>query len=553
MAESSTYTTDFREELEFEQQRWLRKRFLWYCAVVAGFGILGVLMQVGMLIVLRYIPIAGVNIESLWVQLIGNAIAAGVYIWAFLKVRRSTPPRRTIVALVGSLILVAGVISILQTPITIELAGEQKILDQVTESNRRARELKRAREIEAEQARVAEPQAQELAEGSVEASATMTTPSAPETGAAPDTNAPAEPSITRGLLPEPGKLRRSGIVAAAMVGAGGLASILVTHVFACLFLPLTPRESLRPVWPLLLLNGAMVLFYAPLVLITFGVVLASPVVALPGAAICWWRQSRFRSSFTTKLVKKRYGEMKQELTSARQIHESLFPRPIADGPVRFHYRYAPMRQIGGDYLYARSEAGALTLVIIDVTGHGIGAALTVNRLHGEISREFGEDPDVGPGDLLNGINAYLHHTLADHSVYATALCIRVDPGSNTLRYASAGHPPAFVRTVDGRIEQLDSTTLVLGACRGDDFVPAEQSVRFGPGDALIAYTDGAQEARNSQGRMFGVTGLRNAVASTGSHGHTPGSWCEALLRLVDAHRYGPIQDDTLVVEVTRPL
>jgi len=553
MGSSSTYTTDFREELEFEQQRWLRRRFLWYAAVIGGFGILGIVAQIAALVITEFLTISSLNVESLWVQLVVNAIAVGVYLWAFLEVRRTTPPRARIVTLVGRVILISGVLSILQTPITIELAGEQKIIEQVTESSRRARELKQAREQEAAQAKAAAQESAVVPDGSDAEPRIVDGPAEPQAADAADAADKAERPRALGLFPEQGKHRRSAVVAAAMVGAGGLASILITHLFACLFLPLTPRESMRPVWPLLILNSVMVLLYAPLVLITFGFVLASPIVVVPGAVICWWRQSRFRSSFTTKLVKKRYGEMKQELTSARQIHESLFPRPIVDGPVRFHYRYAPMRQIGGDYLYARSHSGVLTLVIIDVTGHGIGAALTVNRLHGEISREFGEDPDVGPGELLNGINAYLHHTLADHSVYATALCIRIEADRNQLRYASAGHPPAFVRTVDGRIEQLDSTTLVLGACRGDDFVPAEQTVRFGPGDALIAYTDGAQEARNSKGRMFGVSGLRNAVVSTGGNGHAPGSWCEALLRLVDEHRYGPIQDDTLVVEVTRPL
>src|SRR5690606_31991441 len=144
---------------------------------------------------------------------------------------------------------------------------------------------------------------------------------------------------------------------------------------------------------------------------------------------------------------------------------------------------------------------------------GIGAALTVNRLHGEIERQLGERADAQPGDLLTGLNDYLHHTLASHSVYATALFLRIDPNTGRLSWASAGHPPAFLRTLEGRIERLDSTTLVLGACRGSDFVPNEQSCRFLPGDMLIAYTDGAIEARNSAGRMLSVDGLQRAIAS----------------------------------------
>src|SRR5690606_28540475 len=93
----------------------------------------------------------------------------------------------------------------------------------------------------------------------------------------------------------------------------------------------------------------------------------------------------------------RYGEFRRELTDARRIHESLFPKPKCEGDVHFLYLYEPMRQIGGDYLFvscAPTDDGRremLSFVVIDVTGHGIPAALTVNRLHGELSRLFAED------------------------------------------------------------------------------------------------------------------------------------------------------------------
>jgi serine phosphatase RsbU (regulator of sigma subunit) len=286
-------------------------------------------------------------------------------------------------------------------------------------------------------------------------------------------------------------------------------------------------------------------------------ILASPLTALPGAAICWWRQSRFRDKFHFQMLKGRYGEIKQELGYARKIHESLFPAPVGTGSVRMDYRYEPMRQIGGDYLYARLSPVAgraepiMHLALIDVTGHGIGAALTVNRLHGELDRQFGERPDASPGDVLTGLNSYLHHSLSLHSVYATALLVRIDPNAGTLTWASAGHPPAFVRTVDGKIEQLDSTTLVLGACKGDDFDHGEMSMRFLPGDAMISYTDGAIECRDADGKMMGVAGMRRVVASAVPDAE--GGWASSVLRAVDQFRAGPLADDTLVVEVWRPL
>lgn len=348
---------------------------------------------------------------------------------------------------------------------------------------------------------------------------------------------------------------------------GTLGSVFLTHLIACLFLPLTPGESFRPLVPLMALSAGVSAVYWPgLGLFVLGLALTA-LVGVPGAAVCYWRQSRFQDKFHFKALRRRYGEMKQELTDARRIHEALFAKPLLEGAVRMDYRYEPMRQIGGDYLYARfspsvhGAAPALNVVLLDVTGHGIPAALTVNRLHGELERLFAEHPMATPGFILQCLNRYVHLTLASHSVYVTALCIRVDPNPRdgadgrrwrgSLEWASGGHPPAFVRSVDGRINSLDSTAFVLGACHGDDFQHGELASDFGPGDRLIMYTDGAIEARNREGRMLRIEGFQRVVASL--HPKEGQSVAAEVLAAVERFRFGPPADDTLVVEISRPL
>jgi serine phosphatase RsbU (regulator of sigma subunit) len=341
------------------------------------------------------------------------------------------------------------------------------------------------------------------------------------------------------------------------IGVAWLGGILATHVFACLFLPLTPVEAIKPLVPLLLVFAGFAAFAGDDGVPERIVAIAgAPLIGAPGCLICWWRNSRFRDRFFMRQLRGRYAELRHELMSARQIHESLFPRPCADGPVRFDYIYEPMRQIGGDYLYACFTPGpaggrVLNVALLDVTGHGIPAALTVNRLHGELERIFAERPDTGPGELLTLLNRYVHLTLATHSVYVTALCLRVDPARDVLEYASGGHPPAYLRAVDGTIERLDSTALVLGACAGPDFHADARRVRFGAGDALVAYTDGATEARDAAGRYLGIEGIQRVLAASPPPGGT--GWPERVARAVDAHRHGPIADDTLVIEIRRPL
>lgn len=326
---------------------------------------------------------------------------------------------------------------------------------------------------------------------------------------------------------------------------------LFIHALASLALPWRPAQAFRAyaffsgaVTPFLLLaaNDSPKFKVIGLTLIW--------AIGVPGMLICALRQSRFVRSFRLRAFDEHVAESRQELEQARAIHDALFPEPITDGPARVAFAYEPMRSIGGDFLYARRHDGGVSIVLVDVTGHGIPAALTVNRLHGELDRLFGERPDASPGLVLHHLNSYLHYALAKHSVYATAFCARLSAalpdGRAALRWASGGHPPAFVRSPSGELRRLDSTALVLGAAPPDAFEHGEQTDALAPGERLIVYTDGATEARNAAGDMLridGFAGLLRAPLVTG--GCTPEGALAALRRF----RSGPPTDDTLIVEL----
>jgi hypothetical protein len=130
----------------------------------------------------------------------------------------------------------------------------------------------------------------------------------------------------------------------------------------------------------------------------------------------------------------------------------------------------------------------------------------------------------------------------------------VDLLRNELEYASGGHPPAFLRSVNGTIRELPSTAFVLGACADEDFQPDPAVHHFGPGDGVIAYTDGALEARDRAGRMLGTQGLLRVVASLSECSSPVSSdWAGHILRAVESFRYGPPADDTLVVQIARSM
>lgn len=350
---------------------------------------------------------------------------------------------------------------------------------------------------------------------------------------------------------------------AAGVPNGSIAPFLLSHFVACCLFPWRPGQAVLPIVMVLPVSiGSAILIEGDRPIPTL---IGSAIIAalmLPAVGICWWRHNSRLVKSSNRFLRERYGAMRQELAYARQVHEALFPGTEGEGSIRLSYEYEPMRQIGGDYIHASTSPTdngrdeRLSVVLLDVTGHGIPAALTVNRLHGEIDLRFAEDPDIAPGELLRRLNRYVHLTLSNHSIFVTALCLRADPERGVLEYASGGHPPAFLRSVDGTIHDLDSTAFVLGACSDEDFEPVEVAVDFKPGDSVIAYTDGATEARDPEGKMLRIAGLRGIIADDGATTGGPigqGGWPERMLGIVASHRKAPPEDDTLIVELYRPL
>lgn len=330
-------------------------------------------------------------------------------------------------------------------------------------------------------------------------------------------------------------------------------------LLASLLLPWTVGDALRTV-ALSVVSGGMVMYVGGMLAGVHAewreyimVPIAATVFSLPAIVGAALRQSFWHRQFQGQYVEKRERELREELTYARRLHESLFPTPIADGPLRLAFRYEPMRQIGGDFLFVQDRRDnaacpSVSLVVIDVTGHGIPAAITVAQLAGELRRIYAEMPDAPPERVLDAINKYMGLTVATHSVYATALCARVEPARGMVRYASAGHPPAFLRRVSGALEDLDSTTFVLGVARGADFEAGAMDVPFGPGDALVVFTDGAPEARDGQGRMLRLSGIRDLVKRAMVGPHLIPEW---VLQAVRLHRAGAPEDDSLVAVVYR--
>lgn len=265
---------------------------------------------------------------------------------------------------------------------------------------------------------------------------------------------------------------------------------------------------------------------------------------------------RMRTTFMRRqreVLERRVKAFGGELDRAREIHDSMFPDPL-DGDIRLEYTYDPLLGIGGDFLHVYSDesTGKVTLTILDVSGHGLAAALTVNRLFGELERICAEHPNqVSPSLLMTGLNRYVHLVMAKHSLYATAASIQMDPGNCKLHWVVSGHPPPLLRRRNGTVEDLDCTSVILGALSPDMFDPQEKCTDISLGDLVLVYTDGTFESRNATGEFFGLKRLRETLAFD----TPPRDWSRFVTSTVERFRgkhsgqSQSVEDDLLVASI----
>jgi len=328
--------------------------------------------------------------------------------------------------------------------------------------------------------------------------------------------------------------------------------VLLIHFVGAVFIPWTARESLVLLAALSGLAICSQIFFVNQSLgqrLTMIAVL--PLAGLPGWFLCRLRHSRFRDKFALEHLTGRYRQLQRELEQARAIHEMLFPEEITEGGVQLRYAYEPMQQIGGDYLYVHHDrAGRINVVVLDVTGHGITAALTVNRIYGELDRLFGEREDRTPGEILHAMNRYFCVSLARMGIFATGVSLRVDGSEERLEWANAGHPPPFVLGAKAGCMALNSNAMMLGVLDNPDYECSTEVCPFSHGDRVVVYTDGVMEAHNKNQQMFGVEGCQQVLLEKAAQSANS-KVSDELLEAVRRFRRGPAEDDSLIVELTR--
>jgi serine phosphatase RsbU (regulator of sigma subunit) len=199
----------------------------------------------------------------------------------------------------------------------------------------------------------------------------------------------------------------------------------------------------------------------------------------------------------------------QELEIAKQVQARLFPQTL---PPSSTLDYAGIciqaRLVGGDYYdFLNLGQERLGLVIGDIAGKGIAAALLMANLQGNLRSQCAIALDQ-PQQFLRSVNQLFFENTND-SAYATLLFAEYDNKAQRLRYASCGHLSALLLRSDNTLERLDSTSTVLGLFKEWDCSIGERQLFSG--DTLALYTDGVTESFNDVEEEFGEQRLIEAL------------------------------------------
>lgn len=235
--------------------------------------------------------------------------------------------------------------------------------------------------------------------------------------------------------------------------------------------------------------------------------------------------------------------LSKELEIARRIQSSILPQaiPQLDG-LAIAARYVPMSAVAGDfYDFLLVDKNRLGVLVADVTGHGVPAALIASMLKVAFAGQFAHAED--PARLLAGLNRALCGKFAEH--FVTAAYLFVDLQSGVVRYAAAGHPPLlFAGRNGGAARNIEANGLILGLFPDAEYVSTEFAI--GTGSRGLLYTDGILEAQNAAAEEFGLSRCKEFLERHSTV--SPDRFADALLTRIATfagHNSGRAQEDDI--------
>lgn len=204
-------------------------------------------------------------------------------------------------------------------------------------------------------------------------------------------------------------------------------------------------------------------------------------------------------------------EMRRDLELAHEVQHGFLPqsRPVIPGYVFYDY-YRPAQQVGGDYYdYIILKDGRVAIIVADVVGHGVAAALLMAKVSAEARFALATEPDVA--QAMAKLNLAIEGLDLDR--FITLALAMIDPRGDQVTIINAGHMRPIIRRADNTIVEPgpEFSSVPVGVLKEVKYTPYETSL--GPGDCVLMYTDGVNECCNRNQELFGVGRIKQILQS----------------------------------------
>ena len=258
-------------------------------------------------------------------------------------------------------------------------------------------------------------------------------------------------------------------------------------------------------------------------------------------------------------LKSAHDRMKRDLEAAAQVQQTLLPHHVPEmDSFQMAWKYCPCDELAGDFLNIfRIDENTIGIYIVDVSGHGVPAALfafTVSRM---LSPFSGSDSivlnseatpvAVSPVMVLAKLNK-LFPFETNQGRYCTLLYGVLDIHSGIFHFASAGHPGPIVITSTNQVEEIYVSGHPIGLVEDPEF--GEATIQLNRGDRFYLYSDGLVEEKNPDNLFFGLDRLQNSLQQYSTQSLNE-SVSHTINQIFDWHGSEHLNDDVSLIGMER--
>lgn len=241
------------------------------------------------------------------------------------------------------------------------------------------------------------------------------------------------------------------------------------------------------------------------------------------------------------------NRLEKELEIAETIQLGLLPGEfpsLKDLEIAGQCRSA--KKVGGDYFDFVLTDESVNMIVADVSGHNVSAALMMAMARSVLRAQMQKTKSVS--QILHQANKLLFEDMSRAGFFISIFLLRYNRITRKLTYSNGGHHPVlWHRAREKASVPLDAEGLVLGVLPQVEF--EEKSVVLEPGDLLVMYTDGIVEATDPKGRVFGIRRLKNLIKK--SVDAPPKGIIEKILQRLDDFNAKRAQTDDFTIQILK--